>query len=111
MQRISKPHLVDLLRYFDRRRAFCPRIRYASVRSKPELCRDLAVHFHTYCLPGEHVLHFRARDEKSTLPEIAYDLKARQFLFDQKPFDVPKQSRKREVFSISHVPVTLHFAM
>ena len=41
MQRISKPHIVDLLRYFDRNRLFSPRIRYASVRSKPELIADI----------------------------------------------------------------------
>ena len=48
MQRISKPHLVDLLRFFDKKRIFSPRIRYASVRSKPELIKDLKKYFFTY---------------------------------------------------------------
>ena len=47
MERISKPHIVDLLRIFDRRRWFIPRIRYASVRSKPELIKDLKKYFFT----------------------------------------------------------------
>ena len=42
MERISKPHIVDLLRVFDRKRWIQPRIRYASVRSKPELIKDLS---------------------------------------------------------------------
>ena len=41
METISKPHLVDLLRVFDKRKWFVPRIRYASVRSKPELIKDM----------------------------------------------------------------------
>ena len=39
MERISKPQIVDLLRVFDLRRLVQPRIRYASVRSKPELIK------------------------------------------------------------------------
>ena len=41
MQRISKPDLVAFLRIRDHRRWLCPRIRYASIRSKPELLADL----------------------------------------------------------------------
>ena len=41
MNQISKPHIVDLLRIFDKNRMISPRIRYASVRSKPELLKDL----------------------------------------------------------------------
>ena len=52
MNAISKPHLVDLLRIFDKRRYITPRIRYASVRSKPELIRDLERHFGTSCANG-----------------------------------------------------------
>jgi len=59
MQRISKPHIVDLLRIFDRRRWFVPRIRYASVRSKPELIKDLAKYFFTY--ERDDVLFFKLR--------------------------------------------------
>ena len=47
MNHISKPHIVDLLRIFDKRKFFVPRIRYASVRSKPELLKDLKYYFGT----------------------------------------------------------------
>ena len=40
LNKISKPHIVDLLRIFDKRKTISPRIRYASVRSKPELIKD-----------------------------------------------------------------------
>ena len=108
MQRISKPHLVDLLRFFDKKRIFSPRIRYASVRSKPELIRDLLIHFWAYIEAPGHLLTFGAR-RSLPLPKIQYDLKARRFLFDGQYYDVPKQSRERPRFSISHVPVTLRF--
>ena len=107
MQRISKPHLVDLLRYFDKNRVFSPRIRYASVRSKPELIRDLRQHF-LVCAPTPAVLLFHPR-KPLRLPTITYDLKNRRFLFDGAFRDIPKESRERPKFSISHVPVTLHF--
>ncbi len=59
MERISKPHLVDLLRIFDKRRWLHPRILYASVRSKPELIADLKKIFFTYT--KEDILHFKVR--------------------------------------------------
>ena len=75
MEQISKPHLVDLLRIFDKRRYFVPRIRYASVRAKPELVKDLKNYFFTY--EKGRILHFKLRGVVSTslahLPEIAYD--------------------------------------
>ena len=111
MERISKPHLVDLLRIFDKRRWLHPRILYASVRSKPELIGDLKRFFFVYTR-GD-VIHFKLRDCVQNmlrhLPEIAYDLAQRQYLFGGSPFDVPAESRKRPVFSISHVPVTVVF--
>ena len=106
MQRISKPHLVDLLRYFDKNRIFSPRIRYASVRSKPELIRDLKIHFFAY--PMGPLLVFQAR-KQLRLPSITYDLKNRRFLFDGAFYDIPKVSRQKPLFSISHVPVTICF--
>ena len=45
LNKISKPHIVDLLRVFDKRKTITPRIRYASVRSKPELIADILRHF------------------------------------------------------------------
>ena len=111
MERISKPHLVDLLRIFDKRRWLHPRILYASVRSKPELIVDLKKFFFVYT--EDDVIHFKRRGvaEKMLchIPKIAYDLGERQYLFDGSPFDVPAESRKKPVFSISRVPVTMTF--
>ena len=111
MNAISKPHIVDLLRIFDRHRWFVPRIRYASVRSKPELIKDLAKYFFTY--ERDDVLFFKLRGslEKSHphVPTISYDFSDRQYLFDTVPYDVPTESRKKVQFSISHVPVTMTF--
>ena len=108
MESISKPHLVDLLRVFDKRKWFVPRIRYASVRSKPELIKDIKKYFFTY--ERGPILHFKqcacvTRD----LPQIAYDREERTYLFDGVPFDVPVESRKKVRFSISRSPVTMHF--
>ena len=66
LHKISKPHLVDLLRMSDHNRWLQPRIRYASVRSKPELIRDLEDHF----LVKEHweSTPYRILSEKSELP-------------------------------------------
>ena len=108
MERISKPHIVDLLRYFDKKRVFSPRIRYASVRSKPELIKDLLVHFFVFCQAPSHLLQFRPRRPLS-LPSIQYDLKARRFLLDGKYYEVPESTRIRPKFAVSRGPVTLYF--
>ena len=72
MNAISKPHIVDLLRIFDKRRYITPRIRYASVRSKPELIRDLERHFVTSCESGAVTLKpLRSHFE---VPVIRYHL-------------------------------------
>ena len=109
MEQISKPHIVDLLRVFDRRRLVLPRIRYASVRSKPELIKDLKQYFFTYEVGN--LLHFKLRacalPSLRHLPQISYDIEKRRYLFDGVHFDVQSESRKRVHFSISHVPVTL----
>ena len=110
MQRISKPHIVDLLRYFDRKKLFSPRIRYASVRSKPELIADISQHFAVFHHTGR--LHFHLKVPSSHhVPTIQYDLKERHYLFDGDYYDIPRESRRKVVFSISHVPVTLTFGL
>ena len=114
MEAISKPHMVDLLRVFDKKRWLTPRIRYASVRSKPELIADLKRVFFTIWRTHEpNVVLFKLRESVSRshshLPSIAYDLKQRTFLFDGEPYNVPVESRKKVQFSISHTPVTLTF--
>ena len=105
MERISKPHLVDLLRIFDKRRYLTPRIRYASVRSKPVLIKDLRERFFTYESYG--MLHIKKRAGVSHVPDIVYDFEKRLYLFDGVPVNVSAESRKKVVFSIRHEPVTL----
>ena len=108
MEKISKPHLVDLLRIFDRRKWFRPRIRYASVRAKPELIKDIKKYFFSFETNG--TLYLRVRDGVcAPIPPIAYVFATRTFLFDGEAYDVPAESRKKVQFSISHVPVTLRF--
>ncbi len=111
MERISKPHLVDLLRIFDKRRWLHPRILYASVRSKPELIADLKKFFFTYT--KEDILHFKVREGHSLshIPAISYNCLKRQYMFDTQPYDVPGESRRKPVFSISHTPVTMTFQL
>ena len=111
MEQISKPHIVDLLRIFDKKRWLHPRILYASVRSKPELIKDIKRYFFTY--EREKVLHLKPRGvvEKSLshLPSISYDFSKKQYIFDGSAYDVPAESRRKVRFSISHVPVTMTF--
>jgi hypothetical protein len=111
MQRISKPHLVDLLRVFDKKRWITPRIRYASVRSKPELIADLRKHF-TVCYEGDlpSLLEFLPREShRPALPTIEYCLKRRKYLFDGNLFDVPKESREQLRFRISRRTLVVTF--
>ena len=108
MKNISKPHLVDLLRIFDLKRWIHPRIRYASIRSKPELLKDLRKHFREVLPPGRpHILQFQ--HSLRHVPEIEYDLKKKFFLFDGIRVDAPKTSRERPTFVIRKGQVTLTF--
>ena len=104
LNKISKPHLVDFLRMSDHRRWLMPRIRYASVRSKPELIQDLQSHFRVR-RKGDLLLFepVRARG----LPEISYSLKTRKYTLDGVMVDIPRMSRKKVVFSICYEKVTL----
>ena len=100
MERISKPHLVDLLRIFDKRRWLHPRILYASVRSKPELIADLTRFFYVYI--REEMVHFKVRGEVATslshLPVISYNCEKRQYLFDAHPLTFPLNRERNRVF-------------
>ena len=109
MDKISKPDLVDLLRISDHHRWLHPRIRYASIRSKPNLLEDLRTHFVDRVRKG--IVHFVPRDPQKLrcLPKIEYNLKLKTFFFDGQKVDAPKTSREKVVFSLSKVPVTLHF--
>ena len=108
MEKISKPNLVDLLRLSDRERWFSPRIRFASVRSKPCLIADLRA-LYTDVRRGERILFRPRRKLPDHVPVILYDVKLRTFLLDGKVMDVPKISRQKPVFSIRRELYTLHF--
>ncbi len=108
MNQISKPHLVDLLRIFDRRKFFMPRIRYASVRSKPELLHDLYRHFDTR--QTESNVEFVPNPSvPNSVPSIRYELTERKFYFDEVVVDPPTHHHHLPYFRIVHGPVTLHF--
>ena len=109
MNQISKPHIVDLLRIFDKNRMISPRIRYASVRSKPELLKDLAHHFDTTQEENKIIFRPRKQHHFRGVPMISYHLKEKQYYFDGKGVNVPEQSRARPVFQIKKGPVTITF--
>ena len=108
MEKISKPNLVDLLRLADREKWFSPRIRFASVRSKPCLIQDLRRLFHDVKM--EELVHFVPRVAlHSHVPRIAYCTTSRTFLLNGRTIDVPKVSRVKPVFSVRHGKYTMHF--
>ena len=101
MEKISKPALVDLLRLADRQRWFTPRIRFASVRSKPQLIQDLRLRFRDLRV-GVFVLFRPLGRLPAHVPVIKFDTKRRTFLLDGVQIDVPKVSRERPAFSVRH---------
>ena len=115
MNQISKPHIVDLLRIFDKKRFINPRIRYASVRSKPELLNDLKLHFtiRVFDLKGkkktERIIYFDPVIPIHRLPRIHYSLLQKKFFFDDRVVDVPAESRQRPLFRIRKEKITLYF--
>ena len=106
LTRISKPHLVDFLRIADAKKWLTPRIRYASVRSKPELIHDLQSHFRIAMV--NHRVVFYPRRARG-LPQVQYDLVRKEYLLDGLPVDIPKLSREKPRFQISHKQVTVTF--
>jgi hypothetical protein len=107
VHKLTKPSLVDLLRMCDKNRWCCPRIRYASIRSKPELCRDL-LKFFTFDNDGEfiHILSIRAL---VNFPVLKYHLKGRRFWRNGQAFDAATVSRERPTFRYEKKTVVLHF--
>ena len=100
MEDISKPRLVDLLRTFDKMRWLVPRIRYASVRSKPMLIKDLREFFEDV-REGDFVLFKpRVAVRLARVPDIRFNVVARQFLLDHVARDLPRHSRRPVRFSI-----------
>ena len=108
MEKISKPNIVDLLRLSDRQRWFCPRIRFASVRSKPCLIADLRT-LYKDLRRGEQVVFLPRILLPDHVPDIVYDVKRRTFLLDGKEMDVPKISREKPAFSIRRGKYTMTF--
>lgn len=97
---ICKPLIVDLLRTFDKNRWISPKIRYASVRSKSQLLRDIEKHF--TITHQRRLLHFAPRAEKPRHPRIEFDLDRKEFLFGGRPLDLPEVSRAQIPFAIRH---------
>jgi len=109
MENISKPELVDFLRISDRKRWCFPRIRYASIRSKPMLLQDMRRHFRERWA-GKQLLSLVPRNSLLThVPRIEYNFAKKTFLFDGRHIDVPRASREPLKFSVSREPVTLVF--
>ena len=108
MEKISKPNLVDLLRLSDREKWFCPRIRFASVRSKPCLIADIRS-LYKDVKKGCLVVFLPRLRLPAHVPSIAYHVKNRTFLLDGKEMDVPKISRQKPSFSIRYEKYTLIF--
>ena len=105
--RISKPHIVDFLRQADKHRWVLPRIRYASIRSKPELCVDITKNFVFTLADG--LITFVPRFKVEHFPYLQYDLHKRSYLIDSEHQDFPRLSRQKPKFSMSHQAVTLIF--
>ena len=106
--RISKPHLVDFLRQADKNRWVLPRIRYASIRSKPELCHDIVKHFR-FEIDDDTLISFFPRYKVRHFPQLQYDLHARTYRVDGVQSDFPRISREKPQFLLVRRPVTLSF--
>ena len=107
MEQISKPHIVSFLRMVDRHKWIRPRIRFASVRSKPELIADILRAFRVVLVGN--LLRVEGRSAAYRGPRIEYDLKARQFLMDGSARDFPRESRTLPRFRVVRGPYHLDF--
>lgn len=109
MDRISKPHIVDLLRLCDRKHWLHPRVRYASIRSKPQLLADLRRHFRTRLQKRRKHLLFLPLRKLPGVPKIEYSFEKKHFLLDGQPIDVPKRSKETLCYRYCVGPVTVTF--
>ena len=107
MQAISKPRIVDFLRTCDKHHWVYPRIRFASVRSKPELIEDIHEHF-AVSREGNFI-SIKPRLFARRIPAIQYDLEVRKFLLDGDYRELQKESREKPSFSIVRENVTIQF--
>ena len=105
MEKISKPHIVEFLRMCDRKHWLHPRIRYASIRSKPQLLADLKKHYRVR-RKGKLLL-FLPILPLPVVPKIVYDFEKKQFLYDGKPTSLPIRGQETTHFHVVQGPVTL----
>ena len=106
LEHISKPKIVDFLRVCDRKNWVYPRIRYASVRSKPTLLADIRRHFREEPRP-EGRMALVPLGSLVRCPDIQYDFESKAFLFDGEPIDLPKAAKVE--FRIVRGPVVVRF--
>ena len=106
LENISKPKIVDFLRVCDRKNWVYPRIRYASVRSKPTLLKDIRDHFEE---KQGNLLELVPLRNHLRVPRIQYDFVQKLFLFDGSPIDLPKAGKVE--FRIVPGPVTVDFGL
>ena len=106
--KLTKPSLVDLLRLCDKHRWCAPRIRYASIRSKPDLCHDL-VKFFSFTEEGDFV-YIKPLRPILNFPDLKYHLKSRRFWKDGVLFDAATVSRQKPQFHLERKTVTLQFS-
>ncbi len=104
LDNICKPQIVDFLRVCDRRRWVFPRIKYASVRSKPILLEDIRLHFREFPLGEDKLLLVPVRPVPV---KIVYSFPKKEFLFDDAPIHLPTYARP--VFRFVRGPVTIRF--
>ena len=107
MEKISKPHIVEFLRLCDRNHWLHPRIRYASIRSKPQLLADVKRHFRSRRRGS--LLLFHPLRRLPTVPKISYDFERKRFLYDGKPIALPIRSQEQTRFHIERGPVVVAF--
>ncbi len=107
LENISKPKIVDFLRVCDRKNWVFPRIRYASVRSKPTLLRDIRDHFEeTQAGPLLELIPTRSY---MRVPRVQYCFDRKVFLFDGVTIDLPTAGKPE--FRILKGPITVHFGL
>ena len=104
---LTKPSLVDFLRLCDRNNWCSPRIRYASIRSKPELIEDLIKFFRFE--RQEEFIQITPRHEIFGYPEMKYHIRTRRFHRDGIEYDCATKSRQKPTFRLEKKKCVLHF--
>ena len=91
---ITKPKLIDYLRYLDKNKVLSPyRIKYSSFRSKKDMILDVSKYYHIEDEPNHYVFRLRPKYQFLVAPQ-RYFFSKEQFQFlgsDSTPLDL--QSR------------------